>query len=146
MKISILTGIIGQEKAQFAIQLAQAYLAKGLRVAIINNGNVSIDNKVTANIYLGLTLGDNERLYNELQSMQQDILLVIAAESAHPETIIDALDILQAAQPDSSSKLIALIDNRTCDCFPHLREMLEATADLTLRAPFSINEALKING
>ena len=70
MKIIILTGIIGQEKAQFAIQLAQAYQDMGLQVAIINNGNVPIDNKVTTNIYLGLILGDNEPLYNELQNMQ----------------------------------------------------------------------------
>ena len=63
---------------------------------------------------------------------------MIAAESAQPETIIDTLDVLQAAQPDSNIKLIALIDNRTCDCFPHLRELLEATADLTLHAPFNI--------
>ena len=144
MKIIVLTGIIGQEKAQFAVQLAQAYQDTGLRVAIINNGTVPIANGLTAKIYAGLILGGNEPLYNEIQTMQEDVLLVIAAESAHPEALIAALDNLQAAQPDNRSQLIALIDDRTCDCFPHLREILEVTADLTLHAPFSIDEALKI--
>lgn len=37
---------------------------------------------------------------------------------------------------------IALIDTRTCECFPALEEQLEQTADLTLRLPFDIEETL----
>lgn len=37
---------------------------------------------------------------------------------------------------------IALLDTRTCDCFPTLREEMEQTADLTFWLPFDLKEAL----
>jgi hypothetical protein len=39
-------------------------------------------------------------------------------------------------------QLLALIDLRTCDCFPTMRERLEAYADTVVMLPYNLEEVL----
>ena len=75
----------------------------------------------------------------EAATLPADAVVVwpVPAE-VHPENVLEMLDRF----PNAEIRQIAMIDNRTCDCFPHLREMLEDHADLTLNYPFAIEEVI----
>lgn len=71
-----------------------------------------------------------------------DVVLLSVAETMHPDALMLLLDGLHDVRPDLDIRQIALIDDRTCDCFPHVRELLEDYADMTLRYPYPVEEAL----
>ena len=142
MKLIALTGIVGHQKAQFAVELAEALQNCGQRVGIIDNGDHSALLASQRVLIHRLTEGFDEPIYNEIQRMACDVILLVVSESTHPESLVMVLEHLQERLPDLTIRLMALIDDRTCDCFPHLRWMLEASADITLHAPFAVQQIL----
>jgi hypothetical protein len=140
LKLIALTGIVGHQKAQFAMEIAVALQNAGQRVAVIDNGDHSTSLACPTVLMYRSIDGFDERIYNKIQRMACDVILLVVSESTHPESLMIALEHLQDLLPDLTTRLIALIDDRTCDCFPHLRLMLEDTADITLHAPFDVNQ------
>lgn len=142
MKLIALTGIVGSQKAQFAIDIAMALQNSEIRVGIIDNGDHSAIPAIQSVLIHRLIEGFDERIYNEIQRMACDVILLVVSESTHPESLVMVLERLQDLLPDLTISLMALIDDRTCDCFPHLRMLLEDFADITLHAPFDVNQIL----
>lgn len=142
MKLIALTGIIGYQKAQFAAEIARMLQDSGQRVGIIDNGDHSAIPTGQDVLTCRLIGGFDEHLYNKIQGMDCDVVLLVVSESTHPESLMMVLAHLQHLLPELTIKLVALIDDRTCDCFPHLRSMLEDSADITLHAPFDVHQLL----
>ena len=73
----------------------------------------------------------------------REIVVLSLSETKHPEAIRATLDELQHLRPDWDIHMIALVDDRMCACFPRLRREYEDYADLTLQAPFDVNEVVQ---
>jgi hypothetical protein len=143
LKLIALTGIIGHQKAQFAVEIARALQDSGQHVGIIDNGDYSAIPTGRGVLTHRLIEGFDEHIYNEIQEMACDVILLVVSESTHPESLMMALAHLQHLLPELTIRSVALVDDRTCDCFPHLRSMLEDSADITLHAPFDVNQLLE---
>jgi hypothetical protein len=146
MKLIVLAGLPVYEKAEFASELARMLLASGRRVTLIDNGARPVEppSGVTVRRIAGgcVCCSLAEQLYQVMAEIDQGVAVLIASESAHPEALRLILENLRAGQPGLEFRLLALVDDRTCDCFPHVRQMLEDAADDVLYPPFAPEEAL----
>jgi hypothetical protein len=70
----------------------------------------------------------------------EQIMIWATPENTEMERLVDILADVKWSGIEPLT--IALLDTHTCDCFPRLREEMEATADLTLSMPFDTQEAL----
>ncbi len=139
MKVIVLTGLVSIEKAQLARDLANHFSDK--RVTIIDNiARLPIDPIDDAQIKR-YEEDITKQLPEILHKVPADIAIVAISEQVHPEKLFIALDDLQE-QSDWQIYTLALIDTRTCDCFPNVREALELYADISVMMPYKIDEVL----
>ena len=140
MKVIVLTGLVSIEKGQLARELAKHFL-KNKSVTIIDNiARISIE-KLDGVLIKRYEENITKKLPEILHSTLADIAIVAVSEQAHPEKLFIALDDLQE-QSDWEIYTLALIDTRTCDCFPNVREALELYADVSVMMPYELDEVV----
>ena len=142
MKVIVLTGLVSIEKAQLARELATHFTNDKLVTIIDNIARVAIEDspeKVTVKRY---SENISKKLGDILQESPSDIAIIALSEQAHPEKLFIELDDLQEQRDDWQIYTLALIDTRTCDCFPNVREALELYADVSIMMPYTLDEVL----
>lgn len=147
MKVIALIGLVIIEKIQLTIDLATHITWKtDFDVTIIDNGaRMVIDPVHLSDEPLIRVSGDiTDSLADVLQSISTEIVLVAVSETAELDNLFVTLDIIAERMSDIDLTTIGLIDLRTCDCFPHLREKLEDYADVHFLAPFELSEVLNV--
>jgi len=143
MKVIALTGLVAIEKIELAHDLADHFTATGQRVTVFDNvarlpmtaGDMPAPvNRVDGDILPQLPdlVGDSDA----------DTVIIALSEQTHPHDLFVALDNLYLSHDDIEVRTIALVDTRTCDCFPTVREALETYADVTVNLPFGVTEVI----
>lgn len=142
MRVWILAGLVVIEKAQLAAQLANHLHLRDEAVALIDNlARLPIDGETT-DVAPQRVEGDLlPTLPEVLDAQEADTVVVALSEQATPEPIFTAVDRLQQ-QRNHEITLFALIDTRTCDCFPQVRQGFEEIADEVLMLPIELEEVL----
>jgi hypothetical protein len=141
MKLIVLTGLVAVEKAELALELAEHYRQQGQSVTVLDNiARMPIQtNAVSVQRIEGDSL---TQLSYWLTRANSDVVIFAVSEQVHPDTLFVTLDNLYHQSATIEIQTLALIDTRTCDCFPHVRESLEAYADVVVMLPYSLNEVL----
>lgn len=148
MKLIAITGLAGLEKGRLTLDLAEHFAQNG-QVSIIDNGeNNPLDSSRSAFPIMRIDGDLAPELASQLARLAMlgvDVALLNVAESLNPEHLFAILENsvagMEAFRMDDV-RVVALIDDRTCNCFPHLHDLLESYADVTLRYPFTLQEAL----
>lgn len=142
MKVIVLTGLVSIEKAQLTGELANHFKAD-LTVAIIDNITRTAINFADDSLPVKRIEGDLiADLSQTVHNITADVTIIAVSEQAHPEKLFVAIDDLREQQPDWEIYSLALIDTRTCDCFPNVREALELYADATVMIPYQLDGVL----
>jgi hypothetical protein len=148
MRLIALAGLPAYEKAELATRLVQMLSAAGQRITLIDNGTrpVAPPPDVTVERIAGgcVCCSLAGQLYRAMTGIDADVVVLIASESAQPDMLRLTLENLRDSQPGLELRLVALVDDRTCDCFPHVRQMLEEAADQALYPPFVPEEVLAV--
>lgn len=131
-RLTAVMGLVVQEKIDFVRDRACYLHEQGQRVQVLDNiARLSID-------------PDNlpcpvQRINSPLQAShinahtaQADEILLAVSETAHPDGVFATLAWLDGV----ALTTVALIDTRTCDCFPHVRDTLESLADVVVNLPY----------
>lgn len=142
MKILILAGLVSYDKAALAEDMARRLAATGQSVTLIDNSEytaVSAVNGVTV-----IRVEKSTGAAAATAGTHSDVILITASEALSPDGLLALQDEVQTVHPAAVVRQIALVDDRTCDCFPHLREAFDAQADLVLHAPFDLEKALAL--
>ena len=143
MKVFALTGLVSVEKGELAAQLAEHFAGQGQTVTVLDNiSRLPVEhptNGVTVQRMEGDVLS---QLPDLLLSMCSDVVVFAVSEQAHPDDVFTALAALHDHYDEVEVRTLALIDLRTCDCFPHVREQLELYADNVLMLPYKLDEVL----
>jgi hypothetical protein len=138
MKLIVLTGLVSIEKIQLAGELAQAF--PHARV-IDNVARLAMNSEALAQPIERIP-GDILPELPALLAEVHETTILAVSEETHPHRLAEELEKVAALQPELEIITIALIDLRTSDCFPHLREAFEQAADLSLRLPYNLTEVL----
>ena len=143
MKLIILAGLVSVEKGQLALELANHFIKQNRRVAIIDNiARLPIDMdhlNLTRKIRLdGTVLGAFHEIIEIVISC--DISLLAISETMNPVNLSEFIGNIYERINDIDITTAAMIDTRTCDCFPTLREMLERNADIIVTIPYDLSE------
>lgn len=147
MKVVALIGLLSIEKIQLTIDLATHFTWNmNQSVTIIDNvSRMAIDPVHLNDEPLIRIKGDiTQNLTDTLATIQSDIVLIAVSETAELDSLFITLDMMTGQLPQVDLITIGLIDLRTCDCFPHLREKLEDYADVGFLAPFDVDEVLEV--
>lgn len=141
MKLIVLAGLVAVEKAQLAAELANAWSGAGQRVLLLDNiTRIAIDQEWVAAAHIERHTGSIlPRLAAILAQANAGTVILAASETIAPDDLFSAIDGLPAALQIVT---LALIDLRTCDCFPHLRALLEDYADLVVNLPYDTGALL----
>ena len=139
MKWIVLVGLVAIEKIQLTVELATHYTNQGKRVTVIDNvSRLAIDPELLQGEALVRISGDIlPKLADLRETVNSDVTLLALSETANLDDLFIALSEFEDIQT------IGLLDLRTCDCFPHYREQLEANVDVTLYAPFELAHVLE---
>jgi hypothetical protein len=125
-KLIILIGLASVEKAQLARDLSVYLQGKGYSTR-------QLDRDVDE-------FADSYTQTATKSSTSEQIIIWNTPDDMEMDRLADVLPDVEAAGIEPFT--VALLDTRTCDCFPTLREEMEQTADLTLFLPFELKEAL----
>lgn len=144
MKLIVLTGLVVIEKISLAVELAEVHSALGNSVTIVDNiARIPIDSEI-APVPPQRISGDITNQMDSIDQIDSDVVILAASESANPDTLFTALELLRDTIADIEIETIAMIDLRTCDCFPNVRERLELYADKVLMMPYDLEEVLDV--
>jgi hypothetical protein len=145
MKLILLTGLVAVEKRDLALELALHYGADGLAVTLVDNiARMPIDPEFTGGETLVRVDGDiTHFLADMLPDALIDVVIAAVSETMPPDTLFAAVEQLQSMVPAVEVQTIALIDMRTCDCFPTLRETLERHANTVVMLPYELPQVLE---
>ena len=147
MKVVALVGLVSIEKIQLVIDLATHYTWNTDKsVTVIDNiARLAIDPVQLSDEPLIRVNGDiTVGLVDRVRDLDSDIVLMAVSESAELDNLFISLDMMTEELPQVQLITIGLIDLRTCDCFPQIRENLEDYTDLHFLAPFDVNAILSI--
>ncbi|GAB5490782.1 MAG: hypothetical protein Phog2KO_09970 [Phototrophicaceae bacterium] len=142
MKVIVLTGLVSIEKAQLTRDLATYFTDEKSVVVIDNIARLALEDSPETVTVKRYSEDISKKLGAILQENPSDIAIVALSEQAHPEKLFIELDDLQEQRDDWQIYTLALIDTRTCDCFPNVREALELYADISIMMPYSLDEVL----
>ena len=140
MRLITLAGLGSVDKGELTIGLAQHFAQAGHTVTVLDNiSRVPLD---TTNLwqvdYVRLSGDLGAELPLVLEQIDSEIVLLAAGETIPPDDLFTLLD--QLPGRDLRKQTVALIDARTCDCFPQVREILEAHADVIVNLPATVAE------
>jgi hypothetical protein len=143
MKVIVLAGLVTVEKIELASDLARAFRKQAENVVLPDNiARLAID-PANFDIPVQRIAGDIPvALKGILDNLDADIVLLALSEQIHPDDLFVAIDSLSDTIREIDVRTLALIDVRTCDCFPHLRESLEQNADVSIHLPYKLDEVL----
>jgi hypothetical protein len=134
MQLIALAGLVSVEKIQLTIELAKHFTSEEKTVAIVDNvSRLQIEADVP--LYRVETLNE---LNTRLRTIKEQIVLFAVSETVSPEALLDTLDELTGIDITT----LAMIDTRTCDCFPNLRVAFEDYADLVVNVPYELSEVV----
>jgi hypothetical protein len=145
MKLIMLAGLVAIEKHQLAGELAAHYTQQGQRVTVFDN---------VARLALQpdqLGYGEVVRLPGDaftqlpalLESSAADVLLLAVSENINPEQVYLMRETLSENYPLLEVHTVAIIDLRTCDCFPQTRLEYEQTADVIVMLPYDLERVIE---
>jgi hypothetical protein len=145
-KLLVLAGLGAIEKMQLAVDLAQHWTDAGQSVTVIDNiARLRIDPVWLSTETLLRYDGDIVPMLPDFMAhITAAITLVALSENTAPDDLFVALDRLKEMRPNLAIHTVALLDLRTCDCFPALRETFEQYADAVLHAPFAVTDVLEV--
>ena len=148
MRLIVLTGLVSVEKLALAVELAEHIVARGQSVSLIDNvRRLQIENVDTGDVALIRVESDLESgLLPALQSLSSDVVILAVSESVQPDALFTLLDSLHDTLSRLDVKTLALIDTRTCDCFPQFRVTLEEYADYTVNLPVDVSDVVEMLG
>jgi hypothetical protein len=143
MRLIVLTGLVVVEKSQLANDLADYYSAQNLSVTVIDNiARIPIENLSVPIVRLVDITADSV-LADTIAQHKSDVLILAASEQIHPDQLFVTLDNLSGELEAIEITVLALIDLRTCDCFPNVRERLETYADTVIMLPYQLKDVLQ---
>jgi|GEM_PF-1559421 len=145
MNVIPLIGLVSIEKIQLTIELATYYTWQTDKsVTVIDNvARLAIDPAQLSDEPLTRVTGDiTNTLTDTLRECDTDVVIVAVSEAAELDNLFVGLDIMTETLPDINLTTVGLVDLRTCDCFPNLREKLEDYADVHFLAPFNAEEVI----
>lgn len=148
--IIVLAGLVSIEKHQLAIELAHHYEAHGQTVSLLDHvARLALDSEALAPTiqltrHISTDMADviawaSAQITN---ATSPQTLIVALNEQIHPEAIFMALHEIAQHNPALHTHLIAMIDLRTCDCFPNVRQLLETYADSIVMMPYDLDAIL----
>lgn len=136
-----LAGLTPVEKRQLALDLAAHHEAVGRSCAILDSGQrLPVADQTSE--FVVRALPDPADLSATANALDADCILWISSEQLSPDGLLLALDEL-SSDPGWKVRSVALIDTRTCDCFPQVRHALEAAADTVIMLPCTLDEVLE---
>lgn len=140
MHIIALTGLVSVEKIDLTIDLAAYYREHGQRVAIVDNvARMAIDPARLDGVPVVRLDGDlSQYLGATLEHLDAGIVILAASEVTNPHDLYATLDLLS----NVSVTALALIDTRTCDCFPQVRDLLVSYADVVVNVPYNTEHVI----
>jgi len=142
MTIIVLTGLVVVEKVQLTQALAQHFHPQKTVAVIDNIARLEVDGLPEKTTLTPLTGDAVTDLIEAIGSTSADVIIAAVTEQAHPEKLFIALDDLREQLPDANIYTLALIDTRTCDCFPNVRQALEMYADASVMMPYNLDEVI----
>jgi hypothetical protein len=138
MELIVLTGLVLVEKINLTIDLARHFQQAGRTVTVLDN--VSRLPIAWDRFEPVVRLDDLQRdLQPALAQVASEVALLAVSETVPPDDLLLLLDDL----PEVNVQIIALIDTRTCDCFPQLRVILEDHADVVIHLPVEFAEVVE---
>lgn len=140
--VIVLAGLVSVEKVTLAVEIARALDVRKQRVLLIDDvARLPVDANraggVTVQRVSGDLLPQLEMLINQTDT---DAVIVAASETHSPDSLFTTLDALRGVNLIS----FAMIDTRTCDCFPHARDLLEGYADHVISLPYDLAAVMQI--
>jgi len=144
MRLIVFTGLVSIEKARITRSTAMQLLKEGQSVAVIDaTDQIEVAAPDDAGVQRisgnDLTI---EHIAAAIDASHVDVVLFNAPESMPPDALLTILDGVEARLAPLEVRWVSVIDDRMCDCFPHLREILEDYADVSLRPPFDVEKVL----
>lgn len=141
MKLIALTGLVFVEKIDLAKMLAERESKIGHSVTIIDGGDRMSIKPDTLPVPVVQLEGDLDHgVPRLLRATEADTIILIVSEYLPPDLIFASLDALYGEFPNLELQMVALIDTRTCDCFPQVREQFESFADVVVQLPVIYEE------
>jgi hypothetical protein len=142
-RLILLTGLVSVEKVSLTLDLTAYYQSRGHSVSVIDNitrlhidpGRLHVEKLIQ---HPGDILG---ALPGLLESLPGEIIIAAVSEMVPPLSLFATLDDITEAYA-LHTQTIALIDLRTCDCFPQIRELLETYADVAVYLPYQLESVL----
>ena len=145
MKLIALAGLVSIEKINLTVELSQYFSEeRHAKVFVIDTiKRMGISSELLGVPHQRITEPMLDTLAERLQDIEADIVLWAVDETVSPEALFLALDGLYDTAPQIDVQTLALIDLRTCDCFPQTRKALEAYADVALLMPYDLEDIIK---
>lgn len=142
MNVIALTGLVCVEKATLATILAARAAAQGQSALVLDAiARLPIAPHTVAAPVVRVAADDlSQAVVQALHTRTPDVVIIATSEFMHPEAIFAALDALHSRFPALALRIVALIDTRTCDCFPQTRAAFESYADTVIHLPTSFEE------
>lgn len=142
MKLIVLTGLVVIEKMHLTQELATHFEKRGKKVFILDNiARLPMKHEISNVVVQRITGDITIQLKDILHNLDADIVLLASSEQGHPDNLFTTFDTLSDTL-DINILTLALIDLRTCDCFPTVRETLEQYADVSILLPYKMDEVL----
>lgn len=141
-RLIVLAGLVSVEKAFLAAELGTHWAQHGLSVAILDNiARIAIDPETVGGAQVTRAAGDVlPHLPYILAQADADVMIMAASETLAPDALFTELALIDGVQVT----ILGLIDLRTCDCFPHIRKLLEAESDAVIHMPYDLNAVLAL--
>lgn len=141
----VLAGLVSVEKAEMAAALARHLTQAGQSVTIIDHSRrVPLAADAAADVPVIRLTGDLQTgLLPLLAGLTSAVIILTVSETLAPDALFTLLDDVRQQRPDLDVRTAALIDSRTCDCFPHFRASLEAGSDVIVRLPVGAGQGLE---
>lgn len=146
MRLIVLAGLVSIEKIELAAALAQHFMQAGQSVTVMDNvsrlplDDSRLDDVVAVRIDGAL----GAQLIPALSGLPGDVVILAASETISPDELLLLLDDARRQISGLEVQMLALIDTRTCDCFPQFRVSLETYADGVVNLPAAINEVVEV--
>ena len=141
----VLIGLVTVEKITLALDLARQHVDAGRTVTVIDNvRQLAVDGSGLIGIEVIRLEGDlRDGLWAVIEGVTSDVILLAVSETMPPDDLFLLLADLRNALPQIEIQTLALIDTRTCDCFPQLRAQLEDYADVVVNLPAQVDELMR---
>lgn len=140
MRVIVLAGLVVIEKIDLAVELSEHFAEQGERVTVLDNiTRLPIDpERVFRPSYQRVNGDVLDSLPDVLSEIDADTVIFVASENYTPDDLFIALDELSAYDVQA----LALLDLRTCDCFPNMRRLFEDYADTVLHMPYDLEDVI----